>query len=97
MEDALILSNLLGKVEEERELPLAFQVYDYIRRPRAQKVVQTSQEAGQIYSFTHPELGEDMTRIVENLNRRFLWIWEHDLKEDVERADRMFRKLAGRS
>lgn len=93
MEDALVLSHLLGNVENEGELPLAFQVYDLIRRPRAQRVVQTSQETGQIYSFTHPELCEDMTKIVENLNRRFLWIWEHDLKGDLDRADHMFRKL----
>lgn len=94
IEDALILSNILGKVRSAKQLTLAFQVYDSIRRPRAQKVVKTSQEAGQVYSFTHPETGEDMDKIVKNLNERFLWIWEHDLEGDLKKADQMFTKLA---
>ncbi|KAH8895614.1 mannitol 1-phosphate dehydrogenase [Thozetella sp. PMI_491] len=93
IEDALILSALLGKVKRPKHLPLAFHVYDSIRRPRAQKVVRTSQEAGQVYSFTHPETGEDMAKIAENLNQRFLWIWEHDLEGDIKKATEELQKL----
>jgi salicylate hydroxylase len=85
----------LGQVRDAKQLPLAFQAYDAIRRPRAQKVVRTSQEAGQLYSFTHPEAGEDMDKIVQNLRERFLWIWEHDLGEDLNESDSLFAKLTG--
>jgi salicylate hydroxylase len=95
IEDALVLSHILGRVTDAKQLPAAFQAYDAIRRPRAQKVVRTSQEAGQLYSFTHPKYGEDMTEIVKNFNERYTWIWEHDLQGDLDKGEVMFTKLAG--
>jgi salicylate hydroxylase len=97
LEDALILSRLLGQVNETSQLASAFQVYDAIRRPRAQAVVRTSQEAGDLYSFSHPEIGADMDKIVENFQQRFLWIWEHDLEGDVRLAEQHFRALMSAS
>lgn len=91
-EDALVLSHLLGRVKNHADLTAAFKSYDEVRRPRGQRVVTTSQEAGQLYSFNHPETGFDMNEIVENLRQRFLWIWEHDLEADVRRADELFKK-----
>jgi salicylate hydroxylase len=97
LEDALILSRLLGQVNKTSQLASAFQVYDAIRRPRAQAVVRTSQEAGDLYSFSHPEIGTDMDKIVENFQQRFLWIWEHDLEGDVRLAEQHFRALVSAS
>ncbi|PYH99091.1 mannitol 1-phosphate dehydrogenase [Aspergillus ellipticus CBS 707.79] len=94
LEDALVLSSVLGLARDRAEITNAFKVYDDIRRPRAQAVVTSSQDAGQLYTFTHPHLGEDMDRIVDNLNQRFLWIWEHDLQADVELAHQQFMGLA---
>ena len=96
IEDALVLSHILSKITSIKELPLAFQVYDSIRRPRAQKVVRTSQEAGQVYAFAHPGIGEDMVKVVENMNQRYLWIWEHDLAGDLEMAEKELEKLRAR-
>ncbi|OCL05670.1 FAD/NAD(P)-binding domain-containing protein [Glonium stellatum] len=93
LEDALILSRLLGLVQNSIDILNVFKVYDLIRRPRAQHVVQTSIEAGEIFSFSHPEIGNDMKKIVENCNRRFEWIWEHDLEADVKEAEEQFRIL----
>ncbi|CAK7201350.1 hypothetical protein SEUCBS139899_004054 [Sporothrix eucalyptigena] len=89
IEDALVLSHILGKTARPADLVKAFQVYDSIRRPRGQKVVRTSQEAGELYSFNHAECGEDMDKIVANFRQRFLWIWEHDLQADLARADEL--------
>ncbi|OAA63340.1 Aromatic-ring hydroxylase-like protein [Niveomyces insectorum RCEF 264] len=93
IEDALVLSHVLGRVKTPADLTSAFRVYDSIRRPRGQKVVKTSQEAGDLYSFNHPECGDDMNKIVANFRQRFLWIWEHDLEGDLAQADDMFAKL----
>lgn len=87
------MSHVLGKVADHKQLPFAFEAYDAIRRPRGQKVVRTSQEAGQLYSFSHPEFGEDMDKIVDNFNQRFLWIWEHDLEGDLMQVEKLFSKL----
>lgn len=102
LEDALVLSNLLGLVgrtssaspslDRTHLLTSAFKIYDGIRRPRAQKVVQTSSECGKLYNFLHEDTGADMQKIVDNLNWRYRWIWEHDLEGDVRRAEEEFRK-----
>lgn len=94
-EDALILSHLLGKVCKNTDLQTAFQVYDLICRPRGQEIVRTSDEAGHLFTFSHPEYGDDIGKIVENANQRFLWIWTHDLEADLKRAQAEFQRLQG--
>ncbi|KAK6070116.1 salicylate hydroxylase [Seiridium cupressi] len=94
IEDALILSRLLGLVRNESQLETAFSVYDRIRRPRAQRIVQTSQEAGDLVALKAPGIGADMDKIVENQGQRYLWIWLHDLDEDVRKAETEFKVLA---
>lgn len=96
-EDALILSTLLALVRSPDQLETAFAVYDGIRRPRAQKVVVTSREAGDIFSLKGLDIGEDLQKLVDNMNKRFLWIWEHDLLGDVRRAEDEFLLLTGQS
>lgn len=93
LEDAVVLSRLLGKVKDPRDLETAFAVYDEIRRPRAQAVVNTSYEAGDIYHWRDPEIGSDMEKIVENGNQRLHWIWQHDLAGDAKAAEQKFLAL----
>lgn len=94
IEDAVVLARLIALVRTTRELPNAFAAYDAVRRPRAQKIVETSQEVGQLYTFTHPKYGSDLTAIVEDMRSRFNWIWEHDLEEDVKKADDLFKRAS---
>ncbi len=86
LEDAMLLSHILGLVKDSDELNTAFKVYDGIRRPRAQKVVQTSDEAGHVYALDDPEAGSDREKVVANFRQRWLWIWTHDLAADVKKA-----------
>jgi salicylate hydroxylase len=74
-------------------LDAAFEVYDSICRPRGQEIVRTSNEAGHLYTLTHPECGEDITKVVKNANRRFQWIWTHDLEAELSRAEKAFTAL----
>jgi hypothetical protein len=46
-----------------------------------------------MYCFTDPECGSDVSKIVHNAKRRFHWIWLHDLKDSVEKAENEFRGL----
>jgi salicylate hydroxylase len=91
LEDAAVLSRILGLVEEPSQLPRAFKAYDAVRRPRAQKVVATSLECGKVYALMNEETGEDRENIVENLRTRWEWIWTHDLSEDIQKAETDFR------
>lgn len=90
LEDAVVLSHLLSITTSTDQIPRVLKVYDSIRRPRAQRVVQTSQEAGEMYVWNLPEMGNDMQKIVDNANHRLHWIWQHDLAADVQLAEDLF-------
>lgn len=107
LEDALVLSRVLGKLhksvpattlaypcpERTRIIEAAFQAYDEIRRPRAQKQVIKSQECGELYNLMDPVAGNDIVKTVDDLNARFAWIWQHDLAADVRTVERRFQEL----
>jgi salicylate hydroxylase len=104
LEDALILARVLERAyttlgdpaapaAASKALHAAFEAYDDIRRPRAQRQVDTSVECGLLYNLSHPEAGDDMQKTVDNLNQRFDWLWNHDLDEDAEKAVRRFDEI----
>ncbi|KAL3418985.1 mannitol 1-phosphate dehydrogenase [Phlyctema vagabunda] len=86
IEDAFILSRLLGDISCVAEIEGAFKAYDAIRRPRSQKVVTTSRDACAIYQFRHEELGSDMENIKTRLETRYNWIWDEDLQQQLAEA-----------
>jgi salicylate hydroxylase len=86
VEDAYILSHLLGKINSADEIDPAFKAYDAVRRPRSQKVVTTSRDASYIYDFEDESLGTDLEKIRERLDVRYNWIWNEDLEEQLKRA-----------
>lgn len=53
--------------------------------------MRTSNEAGQVYSLSHPECGTDLQKVADNCNERFTWIWEHDTEGDVNKAVAAFK------
>lgn len=104
LEDALILSRILSRchaglspyatsLEVADKLRAAFEGYDQVRRPRAQRQVDTSVECGRLYNLQHPQHGDDLGRIVDDLNCRFDWLWDHDLEGDVRWAERLYEEL----
>ncbi|KAG9233232.1 hypothetical protein BJ875DRAFT_51286 [Amylocarpus encephaloides] len=86
VEDAYILSNLLGKVDNADEIEKVFKAYDAIRRPRSQKVVTTSRDAVRIYEFEDEELGCDLVNIKKRLEERYNWIWNADMNAQLQEA-----------
>ncbi len=86
VEDAFTLSNILGSITSPIEIENAFRAYDAVRRPRSQKVVETSREAAAIYDFEDEKLGVDLDLIKRTLETRFDWIWNEDLPAQLKRA-----------
>ncbi|KAJ1301318.1 hypothetical protein OPQ81_003720 [Rhizoctonia solani] len=87
IEDALFLTWLLSQPSVKRaNLADALQVYDSVRRPRANKVITSSFEAGEIYQFALDRTGSDFVKLKEELESRYEWLWEHDHEEDFARA-----------
>jgi salicylate hydroxylase len=87
IEDAFVLSNLLGKINSSADIEKAFEAYDAVRRPRSQKVVTSSRDAASIYEFENVELGGDLDKIKERLEKRYDWIWKEDLHAQLKRAE----------
>lgn len=95
LEDALVLSNVLAKIVSTAEkdaslgpyIRAAFDGYDSVRRPRAQKQLEQAAEVGLMINLQHPEAGSDMSKILPRLQQgRFDWLWFHDLNDDIEAA-----------
>ncbi len=51
IEDCYVLGNLIGEAKSVADLDRAFRAYDEVRRPRTQKLVTTSREAGRLWDF----------------------------------------------
>lgn len=86
IEDAFVLSNLLGQINSIEEIEQAFHAYDAVRRPRSQKVVSTSRETAAVYEFEDEVLGTDLEKVRESLETRYNWIWNEDLPLQLKKA-----------
>ncbi len=92
IEDALVLSTLLGRVRDPMLIPNAFAAYDQVRRPRSQRVVTTSREAGRLYGMMAEGVGGDLEKIRERTGRRMEWIWNRDLERQNGEAVALFEE-----
>jgi salicylate hydroxylase len=86
VEDAYILGKLLSQCKSKADLGNAFSAYDAVRRPRSQKLVTTSKEAGMLWEFEGEDVGDDLESLEKNAIKRMDWIWDHDITEDLRRA-----------
>src|SRR5256885_2659999 len=82
LEDAYVLSNLLGMVTQVDEIEDAFRVYDAMRRQRTQRLVTTSRDCGETYELENKDVGADVQKLTRNLDERQRWIWDHNLESD---------------
>lgn len=74
IEDAYVIEELLGKVTDKAQIPLAFKAYDIIRRPRSLKIVSTSMEAARLVSLSQEGVGDDPVKLKEQLDWRYDWV-----------------------
>lgn len=86
IEDALVLETLLGRVDDAKSIANAFVAYDQVRRPRSQRVVKTSREAGRLVGMLTEGVGSDLGKIRERLETRMHWIWNRDLEKQNAEA-----------
>ena len=84
IEDAYVLSNLLGQVQDLSHIEAAFKAFDTVRRPRTQKLVATSREAGELWGLELDGVGDNLVKLNDNLDNRMHWIWNENLEAEVE-------------
>lgn len=93
MEDAYILSNLIGTANQAGDLEKVFEVYDAARRPRTQKMASKSREAGIYHAFEKERVLDDHGTLQSEASTIYSWVWEFDLEASLKEAREM---LAGR-
>ncbi|ETS77718.1 hypothetical protein PFICI_09780 [Pestalotiopsis fici W106-1] len=80
LEEALILSTLLGRTTSRAHVAAALRAYDEVCRPRAELVMRTSADIGMLLSGCGPGVGLDPGRLAEALEQAFGMIEGLDIK-----------------
>lgn len=86
IEDSLILSTLLGRAFSPAEAIIALKVYDQSRRPRTQRIVESSRETGRILAGRGSETGLDLEKLREKLLPRWDFIIDFDNEKHRDEA-----------
>jgi salicylate hydroxylase len=88
IEDAHVLAELLGdsRVSSVDDVVAAFKAYDEVRRPRSQRVVTSSKENADIFCLCCDGVRDDPVKLRETLDQRLKWLWDLDVRDQVERA-----------
>lgn len=92
IEDAYVLSSLIGASDGPIGIEKAFKAYDAVRRERTQRLVSTSREMGHIWELEIEKYGGDWQKFIEDVDTRFLWIWKEDLKAEVAEGKKLMRE-----
>ncbi|KAI0198217.1 salicylate hydroxylase [Astrocystis sublimbata] len=80
IEDSLILSALLGRSKTPVEALSALQVYDQIRRPRTQRIVESSRAIGTVLMGGDSEMGLEPEKLKSFMSR-----WDFIIDLDVKK------------
>lgn len=93
IEDALILSSVLGRSKSQSEAKIALQVYDQTRRARTQRVVESSNGTGMIFTGTKADFDlYNIKQMKQHLKPRWDFIRFVDLTKDRDDAIELFRR-----
>ncbi|CAL1694064.1 unnamed protein product [Somion occarium] len=86
LEDGYVLSHLLGHPSANaNNLEQVLQVYDGVRRPRAQEIWERTARTGEIYEGRGPS-GFSPEGFTKDLTYNWECVWHHDLDGDIQAA-----------
>jgi len=92
IEDSLILSALLGRAKTPAEALAALKVYDQVRRPRTQRIVESSRGTGLIMAGLGEETKLDFEKLRANLLPRWDFIVDSDNEKHRDEALEMMER-----
>ena len=93
IEDDAVLNSLFARLTDPAHIPLLFEAFDQVRRPRAQKVVDISRAFGLMYAYKLPGVGDDVTKMKEYMRKAASFTNDADLQGQNEEAVRIFERL----
>ncbi|KAF2094272.1 salicylate 1-hydroxylase-like protein [Rhizodiscina lignyota] len=94
IEDAYILSSLLGDIQDTSMLEAVFHAYETVRKARTQLLVSRSHEQSMLYDFQADGIRDDVSKLAEILPRRWDWIWDEDLEVELRDARSILNQKA---
>jgi 2-polyprenyl-6-methoxyphenol hydroxylase-like FAD-dependent oxidoreductase len=92
IEDGYILGRVMQDFfKSSLDITHWLRLYQEVRLPRAQKVQETTREAGDIYEMQSPDMkglpfDDCMPLVKARIERRFKWIWIDDIDALYEAA-----------
>ncbi|KAI0024482.1 salicylate hydroxylase [Xylariomycetidae sp. FL0641] len=92
-EDAMVLQELLKNVNCAADISLAFKAYDTLRRPRCQRIIDSSRETGMILCGQNADVGLNPEKLREALAPRWQFIMDLDMNAHKEEALKSFKAL----
>ncbi|AEO68601.1 uncharacterized protein THITE_2054408 [Thermothielavioides terrestris NRRL 8126] len=103
VEDALAICTLLARVKETLQaeeavlkaglIEKALRVYDRVRPPRSQWLVQSSREVCDIYEWNYPSTGTDWDKCLAEITARSHKLWYFDIAGMLAELDRGYEKM----
>lgn len=96
IEDAFILSTLLGQAKKIHEALEALKVYDAVRRPRTQRVVTASHDQGVMWSGRGLETGLDASKLEQSFSRGWDFIHFFDVEAHRKEALQLLNDCLGK-
>jgi salicylate hydroxylase len=93
IEDIMILAKLLENTQTPSELNAALQAYDHVRRPRSQRIVESSKVTGLILCGKAHGIELDPEKLSAALAPRWDFIFGLDMKEHQNEAIRVMDSL----
>ncbi|KAI0390279.1 salicylate hydroxylase [Xylariaceae sp. FL0594] len=92
-EDAAVLGSLFAKVFSSKDVRTALSVFDVVRRPRCQRIIESSRETGMIMCGLSDDVGMNVREMREALESRWVFIHAFDLEKHIEDALRRLGSL----
>ena len=86
IEDAMILRALLASISLPEQLDAALRAYDEVRRPRTQRIVESSRATGMIMRAGGKGMGVHAEKMREGLRERWEFIHDFDVEKHQEDA-----------
>ncbi|KAL7952657.1 hypothetical protein V8C34DRAFT_298860 [Trichoderma compactum] len=86
LEDAYILSHVLGECRSSSDLLAAFKAYESVRMPRAKFVQIHGRRQGELLDLQRPDIGDDLEKLKAVIDVPIREIWNCDLGAELEKA-----------
>ncbi|OAQ96992.1 hypothetical protein LLEC1_02657 [Akanthomyces lecanii] len=93
LEDAHILSHILGGCRSKEDLLPAFAAYESVRRPRTKFVQYYGRRQGELLDLNWPGVEDDLDKLRTIIDKPIRDIWNCDLEAELEKAQKKMAEL----